>query len=82
MRILITFFTIILFMGCSNSEKKEVTNNNDKILFIVSNQHFYGDTDMNAANHFGEIVSAYNVLVNESYNIDFVSPEGGAIPIG
>ncbi len=55
---------------------------NGKILFIVSNQHTYGDTDLNTANHFGEIVLAYDVLIKAGYKIDFVSPKGGAIPIG
>lgn len=82
MRTLIIFYVIVLITSCTNSEKSEVVTSNDKILFIVSNQHFYGDTEMNAANHFGEIVFAYDILINADYEIDFVSPEGGAIPIG
>ena len=54
----------------------------DKILFVVSNQYFYGDSDMKTANHFGEIVLAYNVFINAGYMVDFVSPNGGEIPIG
>ncbi|WP_282043114.1 type 1 glutamine amidotransferase domain-containing protein [Winogradskyella flava] len=81
MRILSLFLSIILLNSCSNSEK-EGAKINSKILFVVSNQHFYGDTDMNAANHFGEIVFAYDVLSKEHYEVDFVSPKGGAIPIG
>ena len=82
MRTLVIFFTIIFFVSCSNSQKKEAATNNGKILFIASNQHFYGDTDMNAANHFGEIVLAYDALINQGYEVDFVSPKGGAIPLG
>ncbi|WP_460219767.1 type 1 glutamine amidotransferase domain-containing protein [Psychroserpens sp. MEBiC05023] len=82
MRILTLFLTILLFISCTNSSKPDVATSNDKILFIVSNQHTYGNTNINTANHFGEIVFAYDVLVNEGYDVDFVSPEGGAIPIG
>ncbi len=53
-----------------------------KIIFITSNQHTYGDTAINAANHFGELVFAYDVFVRNGYTVDIVSPEGGAIPIG
>lgn len=54
----------------------------DKILFIVSNAHFYGDSDLNTANHFAEIVFPYDKLIKAGYTVDFVSPEGGAIPLG
>lgn len=53
-----------------------------KILMVTSNQHYYGDTKINAANHFSEIVLAYDVFVNNGYGVDIISPEGGAIPIG
>ena len=64
MRICILFCLIVLFTSCSKSSMSESTQNGTKILFIVSNQHVYGDTAMNAANHFGEIVFAYDVLIN------------------
>ncbi|MEM8893409.1 MAG: type 1 glutamine amidotransferase domain-containing protein [Bacteroidota bacterium] len=54
----------------------------DKILFIVSNADYYGTSDIEAANHFHEIILAYDVLAEAGYDIDFVSPDGGAIPIG
>ncbi|GAB5474782.1 MAG: type 1 glutamine amidotransferase domain-containing protein [Maribacter sp.] len=59
-----------------------VANQAERILFIVSNAHFYGNSDINASNHFSEIVQAYDVFRRAGYEIDFVSPEGGAIPIG
>ena len=78
MRNLVFFFSIFFFVSC-NTTKEEVKEN---ILFIVSNQHTYGDTKINSANHFAEIVLAYDVLVKEGYQVDFVSPKGGAIPLG
>lgn len=53
-----------------------------KILFITSNQHTYGDTTLNTANHFAEIVVAYDIFKKRGYAVDFVSPLGGAIPLG
>ena len=54
----------------------------NKVLFVTSNQQFYGKTDIVTANHFEEIVMAYDVFVNNGYQVDVISPEGGAIPIG
>lgn len=80
---------LILFLGvgCKKkpaipSNKNMVANQAERILFIVSNAHFYGNSDINASNHFSEIVQAYDVFRRAGYEIDFVSPEGGAIPIG
>jgi putative intracellular protease/amidase len=55
--------------------------NNDRILFIVSNAHFYGNSDLRTGNSFSEIVNAYHTFTNAGYIVDFVSPEGGAIPL-
>ncbi|MBQ0736491.1 type 1 glutamine amidotransferase domain-containing protein [Aquimarina celericrescens] len=72
-----------LISGCSTSLKSDVQQSAlGNILIITSNQHTYGNTDMNTANHFAEIVLAYDILVTAGYHVDFVSPKGGAIPIG
>jgi len=82
------FFLSIAFLACNtNSSSVKVTEENktdtrDRVLFIVSNAHFYGKSDINAANHFAEIVFPYDVLVKAGYAVDFVSPDGGAIPLG
>jgi putative intracellular protease/amidase len=51
------------------------------VLFIVSNAHFYGDTNLTTGNSFSEIVNAYDVFNNAGIHVDFVSPNGGAIPL-
>ena len=81
---------VLLFsFGCQpNVEKKNISvrkieiSKTSKILFIVSNQKTYGNSSIKTANHFGEIVYAYDVLINAGYQIDFVSPNGGAVPYG
>lgn len=78
--------TSLIFSCVENTNNSSIATEHEKtperILFIVSNAHFYGDSDRNTSNHFSEIVHAYDVFENAGYDIDFVSPEGGAIPIG
>lgn len=52
------------------------------VLFIVSNAHVYGKSKLNTANHFAEIVFAYDEFKQAGFNVNFVSPDGGAIPLG
>ena len=61
---------------------KSVPKQQSRILFVTSNQHTYGNTKISAANHFEEIVIAYDVFRKNGYAVDFVSPDGGAIPVG
>lgn len=53
-----------------------------RILFVTSNQEFYGNSKIAAANHFEEIVIPYDIFTKAGYAVDFISPKGGAIPIG
>jgi len=53
----------------------------NSVLFILSNAHFYGKTNLNTGNSFSEIVNAYDVFINAGYSVDFVSPKGGAVPL-
>ena len=82
MRFFLFSFSFFLLMSCTSTQKEISKTNKDKVLFVVSNQHTYGNTNLNAANHFGEIVYAYDIFVKNNYKVDFVSPKGGAIPIG
>ncbi len=81
------FVFVAFFLACTqNTKTSNNAINNDqtseRILFIVSNAHFYGDSERNTSNHFSEIVHAYDLFKKSGYDIDFVSPEGGSIPIG
>lgn len=53
-----------------------------KILLVLSNQQFYGDSDIMTANHFEETVIPYDEFSKAGFKVDFVSPEGGEVPIG
>lgn len=66
----------------SKSASSMPTNKSGKrILFMVSNAHFYGNSTISTGNSFSEIVNAYHTFVTEGYTVDFVSPEGGSIPL-
>lgn len=78
MKKITVIITGILSIGMLVAQKAAVK----KILIVTSNQHTYGDTKLDTANHFEEIVLAYDVFVKAGLDVDFVSPKGGAIPIG
>ncbi len=66
----------------SKTASSSKTNfNGNRILFIVSNAHFYGNTNLATGNSYSEIVNAYDTFVKAGYTVDFVSPEGGSIPL-
>lgn len=52
-----------------------------KVLFIVSNFSTYGDNKRRTGSHYGELVSLYDEFIQKGYEVDFVSPTGGAIPV-
>ena len=56
-------------------------NNGQRILFILSSAHFHGDSDLPTGVSFAEIVNAYDEFVTAGYSVDFVSPDGGALPL-
>lgn len=76
--------TVILFLSFFtfiNHQSIQETKSG-RILFVTSNQNTYGNTEKKTANHFSEIVYAYEEFVKAGYKVDFVSPKGGEIPIG
>ena len=81
---------IALFISSCKEQKElplalieaEAHINNSRILFIVSNADTYGDSDIEASNHFAEIILAYDEFINAGFEVDFVSPDGGAITVG
>jgi putative intracellular protease/amidase len=70
------FLLIIISIKVTSVEAQQ------KILFVTSNQDFYGNTKISASNHFEEIVVPYDIFIKAGFEVDFMSPKGGAIPIG
>jgi CubicO group peptidase (beta-lactamase class C family)/putative intracellular protease/amidase len=54
----------------------------NKILIVTSNQDFYGNTNITSSNHFEEIIVPFDIFTKAGFDVDFVSPKGGSIPIG
>ncbi len=86
-RVFTDYFLLLKYKGAWKIVQKSYTwkespKAGKKILFVTSNQHTYGNTRLNTANHFEEIAVAYDVFVKSGYTVDFVSPNGGAIPLG
>jgi putative intracellular protease/amidase len=73
-QILLIASIILAFVSSGDAQKK--------ILFVTSNQDFYGTTKISASNHFEEIVVPYNIFTKAGFSVDFISPRGGAVPIG
>ncbi|MFS1526357.1 nuclear transport factor 2 family protein [Microbulbifer sp. 2304DJ12-6] len=59
----------------------QADNNGERVLFIVSNAHFHGESKLPAGVSFSEIVNAYDTFKTAGYTVDFLSPKGGAIPL-
>jgi putative intracellular protease/amidase len=64
-----------------SASSKASNKSGKKILFIVSNAHYYGTSTISTGNSFAGIVNAYDTFVNSGYTVDFVSPKGGATPL-
>lgn len=61
--------------------KQTSKQNGVRILFIVSNAHFHGTSKLPTGASFSEIVNAYHTFKQAGYTVEFLSPEGGAIPL-
>lgn len=75
-------FYQVMIMGILFSSLLTSAYAQKKILFVTSNQAFYGNSKIPAANHFEEIVIPYHLFTKAGLTVDFISPKGGAIPIG
>jgi putative intracellular protease/amidase len=53
----------------------------ERVLLIVSDARHHGDTDIPAGISFEEAFTAYDVFEREGYTVDFVSPNGGPVPL-
>jgi CubicO group peptidase (beta-lactamase class C family) len=78
----ISKFGVIFWISSFISLFSTLGFSQNKILFVVSNQDHYGTSTIRTANHFGEIAVPYDVFTRSGYTVNFVSPKGGAVPIG
>ncbi|WP_148649556.1 type 1 glutamine amidotransferase domain-containing protein [Lysobacter antibioticus] len=52
-----------------------------RILFILASSKVHGASSLPASISFGEVVHAWDTFQAAGYSVDFVSPDGGAVPI-
>ena len=52
-----------------------------RILFILASSKVHGNSTIPASISFGEVVHAWDIFHAAGYAMDFVSPEGGDLPI-
>ena len=52
-----------------------------KVLFVVSNYASYGTSNKRTGSHYGELVTLYDEFTTKGFEVDFLSPEGGSIPV-
>lgn len=79
----------VVLLGCKEGKESSMAvteikekESSSKVLFILSNANFYGNSKIKTANHFSEIILPYDEFVKAGYTVDFVSPKGGAVPVG
>lgn len=52
-----------------------------RILFVLSSRKFHGASTLPASISFGEVVHAWDKFHAAGYAVDFVSPDGGDLPM-
>lgn len=79
----IVIITLVL-CACQGNSRQEnsLSLEKAKVLFVVSNATHYGTSNIETTNNFPEIVYAYAEFVEADIEVDFVSPNGGQVPIG
>lgn len=78
--LLLTFFLPVFLFGQANNSLNSHSKN-DRVLFIVSSKFYQGNSKLTAGNSFSEIIIAYDEFKKAGFEIDFVSPKGGIIPL-
>lgn len=64
-----------------SAASKESNKEGKRVVMVLANANYYGQSKISTGNSFSEIVSAYNTFVKAGYTVDFVSPHGGAVPL-
>lgn len=82
MKVYLNICLIFVFGQTTYTQSSIEQNNKSKILIVLSNAGYYGTSDIKTANHFVETVVPYDEFVSAGYEVDFVSPEGGRVPVG
>ena len=78
------FFLLSLWLGSiSNAQAAPsvAAADQERILFILASSKVHGKSTIPASISFGEVVHAWDTFQTAGYAVDFVSPDGGDLPI-
>jgi putative intracellular protease/amidase len=64
-----------------SASREDAPKHARKVLMVVSNADQYPGTKINTGNNFPELAYTWNVFREAGYTVDFVSPDGGAVPL-
>lgn len=74
-------FLLLAWLGSSVHAAGATGAGPGRILFVVGSSKFHGSSQLPASISFGEVVHAWDVFHAAGYAVDFVSPDGGPVPI-
>jgi putative intracellular protease/amidase len=66
---------------CPAAASEPAVQSKGRVLFVLASSKVHGSSTLPASISFGEVVNAWDVFQAAGYAVDFVSPEGGAVPI-
>lgn len=72
---------MLLLAACIGAVTTVQAATPQRILFVLSSSKVHGGSALPASVSFGEVVNAWDVFHDAGYAVDFVSPDGGAVPI-
>lgn len=67
--------------AASAGTKDSTPAGQQRILFILASSKVHGSSDIPASISFGEVVHAWDTFQAAGYAVDFVTPDGGDVPI-
>jgi putative intracellular protease/amidase len=74
------FLTVLIFTTITFSSTHLSAEPAKKVLIIASNMIDMGDPDKHdARNNLWEVAPPYHIFVSHGFDVDFVSPQGGAV---
>ena len=77
------FLALLLaaWLACLPGAQAATADSQERILFIVASSKVHGTSDIPASVSFGEVVHAWDTFQTAGYAVDFVSPDGGDVPL-
>jgi len=79
--ILLFIASLTLLFSCKSTRTTSVTKHKDKILFVLTNISKKGNSNEKTGFWLSETTHVWKSLIDQGYEVDFISPQGGNAPI-